>query len=58
MGWLRTGRLYPGELATANVPLLTVMNNSQLIAKAHVSQAEAALLKAGDDAEIVSAGHG
>lgn len=44
--------LYPGELATANVPLLTVMNNSRLIAKAHVSQAEAALLKAGDDAEL------
>jgi HlyD family secretion protein len=48
--------LYPGELATANVPLLTVMNNSKLIAKAHVSQFEAALLKAGDDAEIVVPG--
>jgi multidrug efflux pump subunit AcrA (membrane-fusion protein) len=45
--------LYPGELATANAPLLTVMNNSRLIAKAHVSQKEAALLKVGDDAEIV-----
>jgi HlyD family secretion protein len=44
--------LYPGELATANVPLLTVMNNSKLIVKAHVSQAEAALLKVGDEAEI------
>ncbi len=50
--------LYPGELATANVPLLTVMNNSKLIAKAHVSQAEAALLKVGDDAEIVVPGAG
>jgi HlyD family secretion protein len=48
--------LYPGELATANVPLLTVMNNSKLIAKAHVSQAEATLLKVGDDAEIVVPG--
>jgi HlyD family secretion protein len=48
--------LYPGELATANVPLLTVMNNSKLIAKAHVSQAEAALLKVGDDAEIAVPG--
>ncbi len=45
--------LYPGELATANAPLLTVMNTSRLIAKAHVSQKEAALLKVGDDAEIV-----
>ena len=48
--------LYPGELATANAPLLTVMNNSKLIAKAHVSQAEAALLKVGDDAEIAVPG--
>ena len=48
--------LYPGELATANVSLLTVMNNSKLIAKAHVSQAEAALLKVGDGAEIVVPG--
>lgn len=48
--------LYPGELATANVPLLTVMNNSKLVAKAHVSQAEAALLKVGDDAEIAVPG--
>jgi HlyD family secretion protein len=44
--------LYPGELATANAPLLTVMNNSKLIAKAHLSQAEAASLKVGDQAEI------
>jgi multidrug efflux pump subunit AcrA (membrane-fusion protein) len=48
--------LYPGELATANVPLLTVMNNSKLIAKAHLSQAEASLLKAGDEAEITIPG--
>ncbi len=48
--------LYPGELAAANVPLLTVMNISRLIAKAHVSQAEAAILKVGDEAEIDAAG--
>jgi HlyD family secretion protein len=48
--------LYPGELATANAPLLTVMNNSKLIAKAHLSQAEAALLKVGDPAEITVPG--
>lgn len=44
--------LYPGELATANQPLLTVMNTSRLIAKAHVSQAQAAGLKKGLAAEI------
>jgi HlyD family secretion protein len=48
--------LYPGELATANVPLLTVMNTSHLIAKAHVSQTEAALLKVSDDAEVTVPG--
>jgi HlyD family secretion protein len=48
--------LYSGELAAANVPLLTVMNTSRLIAKAHVSQAEAANLKVGDDAEIDAPG--
>jgi multidrug efflux pump subunit AcrA (membrane-fusion protein) len=44
--------LYPGELATANQPLLTVMDNSSLIAKAHISQAQAAGLKKGAEAEI------
>jgi HlyD family secretion protein len=43
---------YQGELATANQPLLTVMNTSKLIAKAHISQTEAVLLKVGDKAEI------
>jgi multidrug efflux pump subunit AcrA (membrane-fusion protein) len=44
--------LYQGELATANQPILTVMNTSQLIAKAHVPQSEAVLLKVGDHAEL------
>jgi len=48
--------LYPGELATANQPLLTVMNTSHLIAKAHVSQAQAASLKKRSPAEIQIAG--
>lgn len=47
---------YQGELATANQPLLTVMNTSRLIAKAHISQSEAVLLKAGNKAEIELAG--
>jgi HlyD family secretion protein len=48
--------LYPGELATANQPLLTVMDNSSLIAKAHISQAQAVGLKKGAQAEIRIAG--
>jgi multidrug efflux pump subunit AcrA (membrane-fusion protein) len=43
---------YQGELATANQPLLTVMNTSRLIAKAHISESEAVLLKVGNKAEI------
>jgi HlyD family secretion protein len=40
--------LYPGEMATAGTPLLTVMDISAVIAKAHIPQADAALLKIGD----------
>ncbi len=48
--------LYPGELASANQPLLTVMNTSHLLAKAHVSQAQAVALKTGNSASIQIAG--
>lgn len=44
--------LYEGELATANQPILTVMNTSKLIAKAHIAQSEAVELKVGDPAEL------
>jgi HlyD family secretion protein len=44
--------LYEGDLATANQPLLTVMNTSRLIAKAHIAQSQAALLKAGNPAQL------
>ena len=44
--------LFPGELAAANQPLMTVMDTSKLIAKAHIAAAQAALLKAGDPAQI------
>jgi HlyD family secretion protein len=44
--------LYPGELAAANQPLLTIMNTSKLLAKAHISQSDAAALHVGDEAEI------
>jgi HlyD family secretion protein len=48
--------LHQGELATANQPILTVMNTSKLIAKAHIAQAEAVELKVGDAAELHVAG--
>jgi HlyD family secretion protein len=44
--------LYEGDLATANQPLLTVMNTSKLIAKAHIAQTEAAVLNVGNAAEL------
>jgi HlyD family secretion protein len=44
--------LYIGDLAMANQPLLIIMDTSSLVAKAHVPQSEAALLKAGDAASI------
>jgi multidrug efflux pump subunit AcrA (membrane-fusion protein) len=47
---------YEGDLATANQPLLTVMNLSRLIAKTHIPQTEAVQLKAGNTAEINLAG--
>ena len=47
--------LYPGEMATAGTPLLTVMNISQVVARAHIPQQEAALLKVGDQATVTAA---
>lgn len=48
--------LFVGDLATANQPLLTVMNLSRLIGKAHIPQAEAAVLRVGDPAEFAVPG--
>jgi len=44
--------LFEGDPATANQPILTVMNLSRLIAKAHIAQSEAAALKVGNPAEL------
>ncbi len=44
--------LFEGDFAAANQPLLTVMNTSRLIAKSHIPQSEAALLKVGNPAEL------
>jgi multidrug efflux pump subunit AcrA (membrane-fusion protein) len=48
--------LYPGEMATAGTPLMTVMDTSQLTARAHIPQGQAALLRVGDQAEITLPG--
>jgi HlyD family secretion protein len=48
--------LYPGEMAAAGTPLLTVMDTSQVIARSHIPQPEAALLKVGDHATITVPG--
>ncbi len=48
--------LYPGEMAAAGTPLLTLMDTSQVTARAHIPQPEAALLKAGDTASITVPG--
>ncbi len=48
--------LYPGEMASTSAPLLTVMNVSQVIAKAHIPESDAALLRKGDKATITAPG--
>jgi HlyD family secretion protein len=48
--------LYPGEMATAGTALLTVMDTSAVIAKAHIPQADAAVLKLGDKGTITVPG--
>jgi len=48
--------LYPGEIAAAGTPLLTVMDISSVIAKAHIPQNDAAALKVGDPGTITAPG--
>jgi HlyD family secretion protein len=48
--------LYPGEMAAAGTPLLTVMDTSSVIARAHIPQEQAALLKLEDNATITVPG--
>jgi len=55
-GVVTDGPWYPGMMPQAGAPLVTVMNFSQMIAKAHIPQSQAALLKKGDAAEITVAG--
>jgi HlyD family secretion protein len=48
--------LYPGEMAAAGTPLLTVMDISTVTARAHIPQHSAALLKSSDKATITVPG--
>jgi HlyD family secretion protein len=48
--------LYPGEMASAGTPLLTIMDISQVVARAHIPQTEAVLLKRGDNATVTAPG--
>ena len=48
--------LFAGETATAGTPLLTVMDTSTLIAKAHIGQSQAQELKVGSKATITAPG--
>jgi len=48
--------LFPGETAVAGTPLMTVMDTSALLAKAHIAQSLAQRLKVGDEASIVVPG--
>lgn len=48
--------LYPGEVPAAGSAVITVMNLAQVVARAHVAQDEAALLKVGNPATITAPG--
>jgi len=47
---------YPGETPAAGSPVITVMDTSQIVARAHIAQLEAASLKVGDPATIAVPG--
>jgi multidrug efflux pump subunit AcrA (membrane-fusion protein) len=55
-GYITDRPLYPGEMASTAAPLLTIMDISQIIAKAHIPQSDALLLHKGDKATISLAG--
>ncbi|HUX67913.1 MAG TPA: efflux RND transporter periplasmic adaptor subunit [Terriglobales bacterium] len=48
--------VYTGELATPAAPLMTIMNLSQVVARASLPASQAALLQVGDPATLTPAG--
>lgn len=47
---------YPGETPATGTPIITVMDLSQIVARAHIAQSEAASLKVGNPATITIPG--
>jgi RND family efflux transporter MFP subunit len=54
-GWVTDRPAFPGEMASTSKPLITVMDVSRVVARAHVPQEVAALLKVNDAATITAA---
>jgi multidrug efflux pump subunit AcrA (membrane-fusion protein) len=48
--------LYPGEMTPSSAPIVTVMDVAQVIARTHVTPADAAELKVGNDANLIGPG--
>ncbi|HEY4047650.1 MAG TPA: efflux RND transporter periplasmic adaptor subunit [Acidobacteriaceae bacterium] len=48
--------VYPGDIATAGVPLLTVMDTSSVVVRLHIPQPQAVLLKLGNQATLTAPG--
>ena len=55
-GIVTDGPWYSGMMPQAGAPLVTVMDLSQMVAKAHIPQNQAALLKKGDTATLTAVG--
>ena len=55
-GYVTDRPLYPGEMASASSPLVTVMDLSNIIAKAHIPQSDALILRKGDKATVTVPG--
>jgi HlyD family secretion protein len=48
--------LYPGETSSSGAPIITVMDVAQVIARTHITPADAAELKVGDEANLIGPG--
>jgi multidrug efflux pump subunit AcrA (membrane-fusion protein) len=55
-GFVTDRPLYAGETPAAGAPLLTVMDTSSLLAKAHIAQSLAQQMKIGDEAALLVPG--
>src|ERR1700756_62287 len=55
-GYVTDRPLYPGEMAAAGTALITIMDTSSVIAKMHIPQPDAALLKLADKATLTVPG--